>query len=278
MLATRTPLTSEEAAWWPARVLPRVSQHWGALPTPGAPRTDGDVTVWPLLAASAVPAGASEALCAALTADDPRVACAHDTTPWRGAARDRVVLGWRAQPGEVPVSAVQPLRALARVGAGLCVVRVQRTEATLDVTVQAADAAGVGAALAGLVVSPGLRTLLVVRVEPRGDGVEALLSWPVRVQGEAEAVPSLGDAPWPARCGGVARMGEDAPRGTVPVPVLRVDGAQGGGAFLRVGRAVWGAAVGDAVAGWTLRAVTARGVALQGPGQPRPRVIPFRPL
>ncbi len=274
---SREPLSAEEAAWWPSRVLPRVAEHWGALPTPGAPRTEAGTTVWPLLAASTVPAGASAALCAALATAEPRGVCAFDQELWRGALRDRVVLGWRGVEGPVLMSAVQPLRALARSTGGLCLVQVQRTEATLDMTVRAGDPAVLGAALAALVVSPGLASLLVVRVEPRGDGLEALLSWPTRGRAGSRGAMTLGDDPWPTRCDGQNRVAEGTPRGTLPVPLLPIDGASARGAFVRVGRPVWAVTVGDEVAGWTVRAITPRGLAVQARGQPRPRVIAFAP-
>jgi len=205
------------------------------------------------------------------------VVCAHDHELWRGAPRDRVVLAWRRADGEVAVSAVQPLRALARVGEGLCVVQIQRSEATLDFTVRTTDPARLGAALAAMVVSPGLSSLLVVRVEPRGDGMEALLSWPLRGRGAPLGAPTMGDDAWPGRCDGQSRLAEGTPRGTLPVALGAIDGSAARGAWVRVGRAVWAVTTGDVVAGWTVRAVTARGVAVQGDGQPRPRVIAFAP-
>ena len=70
------------------------------------------------------------------------------------------------------------------------------TAQTLDLMVRADDAPALGETLALLTVSPGLRALITVRVEPQGDGLLAMLSWPFT----RATTNDLGDDPWPPRC------------------------------------------------------------------------------
>ncbi len=219
-----------------------------------------------MLALSPLEAGREAGLCAWVATQDPRVRCAQDTTAWRGAERPRVIFGWRSLQGSVPtVTLAQPLRAMARVGDGICLVSAQRTLRTLDLVVQSSDPAALGRALARMTVAPGLGQLIVVRTEPVGGGLRATLSWPVeqslRDRGE------LGDDPWPARCDGAQRVPILAVHGTVPSARLRLTGSRASGAILSAGRAEWLLTVGDVIDRWTVDTIDARGVRLRAPGR-----------
>ncbi|MDO9016173.1 MAG: hypothetical protein Q8S73_35755 [Deltaproteobacteria bacterium] len=271
-LAGLEPVAAEAAPWVPPAVLGAVLRASGELPLPGAPERHDDRVTWALLLPASAPATAAATACAAVTAD-PHLACASDRVEHVGRLRDRVVVGWREPTAPSAVSRYQPLRALARLGRGVCLVSAQQTAETLDLTVRADDAPALGETLALLTVSPGLRALITVRIEPQGEALLATLSWP---SGRATTA-DLGDDPWPTRCNGAAEIGAALPAGTLPVARSFVAGSRAQGAVLTAGRAAWVVTVGDRVARSTVRAIDATGVTVQRPGVARPLRLRWRP-
>lgn len=271
-LAGLEPVAAEAAPWVPPSVLRAVLRASGELPLPGAPERHDDRVTWTLLLQAAASQEASAAACAAVTAD-PHLACANDRVEHVGRMRERIVVAWRESTTAPVISRYQPLRALARLSRGVCLVSAQQTAETLDLTVRADDAPALGETLALLTVSPGLRALITVRVEPQGDALLATLSWP----SSRTTTTDLGDDPWPARCGGALDLVSTLPPGTLPVARSFVAGSRAQGAVLTAGRAAWVVTVGDRVAGSTVRAIDAAGVTLQRPGGPRPVRLRWRP-
>lgn len=267
-------LSLDEAGWVRARLLGAIADATGALLAPTAPEARDGVTTWSLLADAGLDRGRLAGACAAVERADRRVACAVDALTWAGAERGRVTLAWRSPAGRPAVSFVQPLRALARFGGGLCLVHAERTPRTLDVTVRAGDPDALGRALARFAVSPGLTDLMLVRQEPRGGGLEALLSWPLA---RAEGAGDLADDPWPTRCEGRSTVGGEARAGTAPVLRERVRGTQARGAVVRVGRREWLVTAGDLAAGTTVVGVRDDGVTVRPAGSPRGVVLRFPP-
>lgn len=236
-------IPAEEAAWLPSRVLGAVVDATGALPAPTPPRRSEDRVTWSLVAPPE--ARSLDGACEALARFDARLACAVDTVTWAGSARARLAVGWRAQDAPSTVTLAQPLRALARLARGLCLVSAQRTLRTLDLTVRADTPPALGRALGMMATAPGLRDLILVRTEPRGEGLEAVLSWPIERVRDAPA--TMGDDPWPARCGGASAVGGGVLLGTMPTLRAMVDGTAARGAVLAAGRQEWLVTVGDRV-------------------------------
>ena len=266
------PVGADAAPWIPSRVLGAVLRASGELPLPGAPSSREDGVTWTLLLAASAPATAASAACEAVTAD-PQLACATDRVEHVGRLRDRVVVAWREPAAPAAVSRYQPLRALARLARRVCLVSAQETAETLDLTVRAADAAALGETLALLTVSPGLRALITVRIEPQGEALLATLSWPT---GRA-TVDDLGDDPWPARCEGALDLAAALPAGTLPVARRFVAGTRAQGAVVTAGRVAWVVTAGDRVARATVLAIDAGGLTLGRPGAPRPVRLRWRP-
>lgn len=265
-LMTAAVIPAEEAAWLPARALGALYDATGALPAPTPPRFSEDRVTWSLVAPPEV--RALEGACEALARFEPRVVCAVDTVSWAGADRPRVALGWRAERGAPAVTLAQPLRALARLGRGVCLASAQRTLRTLDLTVRADAPPSLGRALAMMATAPGLRDLILVRSEARGEGIEAVLSWPIdRVR---DAPATMGADPWPTRCEGASRVADAAPRGTLPTVRALITGDVARGAVLAAGRQEWVLTAGDRIAGATVARVEADHVALGVPGRARP--------
>lgn len=265
-------VSADAAPWVPPAVLGAVLRASGELPLPGAPERQDDRVTWTLLLPASASATAADSACVAVTAD-PHVACASDRVEHVGRLRDRVVVGWREPTAPSAVSRYQPLRALSRLARRVCLVSAQQTAETLDLVVRADDAPALGETLALLTVSPGLRALITVRVEPQGEALLATLSWP---SGRATTA-DLGDDPWPMRCNGATEIGATLPPGTLPVARSFVAGARAQGAVLTAGRAAWVVTLGDRVARATVRAVDAAGVTLQAPGVARPLRLRWRP-
>lgn len=268
------PVAAADAPWVPVTALRAVLRASGELPLPGAPERRDDHTTWAMLLQQGAPATAAAAICAAVTAD-AHLACAGDRVEHAGRIRARVVVGWREAPAAAPaaLSRAQPLRALSRVARGVCLVSAQETERTLDLTVRADDEAALGETLALLVVSPGLRELITVRVEPQGGGLQATLSWPLA----RATTRDMGDDAWPARCGGALDLGAGLPAGTLPVARAYVPGARASGAVMTLGRSAWVVTAGDRLGRAAVTAVDAGGVTLQRPGVARPVRLPWRP-
>lgn len=266
------PVSADAAPWVPPAALRAVLRASGELPLPGAPSREGDRVTWTLLLPSSVPPTAAASACAAVTSD-PHLACASDRVEHVGRLRDRVVVAWREPSVPQVVSRYQPLRALSRLGRGVCLVSAQQTAETIDLTVRADDAPSLGETLALMTVSPGLRALITVRVEPQGDALLATLSWP-----SARATTTeLGDDPWPPRCNGALDLAASLPAGTLPVARSFVAGARSQGAVLTAGRAAWVVTAGDRIARSTVSAVDEGGVTLQRPGAARPLRLRWRP-
>lgn len=266
------PVADAEAPWVPVAVLRAMLRASGDLPLPGAPERGDDRVTWSLLLQAGAPAEAGATACATIAAD-PHVACASDRVEHVGRVRTRVVAGWRERPSPRVISRAQPLRALARVARGVCLVSAQETERTVDLTVRADDARALGETLALLTVSPGLRELITVRVEPDGSALRAVLSWP-----SARATTrEMGDDAWPERCGGAADLGAAVPRGTLPVARAFVPGARAQGAVMTLGREAWLVTAGDRLAQLMVAAIDAAGVTLRRPGVARPLRLPWRP-
>ncbi|MFO0629026.1 MAG: hypothetical protein U0325_25855 [Polyangiales bacterium] len=164
---------------------------------------------------------------------------------WAGASRARVAVGWRAEESRPPVTLAQPLRALSRLGADVCLLHAQVTLRTVDLTVRVTNAETLGRTLAVMAVSPGMGGLILVRMEPAGDGLRALLSWPTDrvVDGAAD----LDDDPWPRRCDGVSTVGAGMAAGTLPAMRAAVTGRAAQGAVVTLGRQAWMVTAGDVV-------------------------------
>ncbi len=231
------------------------------LPAPTPVDVRDGLSVWTLLADASTEPDRFASACDAITRVEPRVACAADTVAWSGADRARIVFGWKArEDAPAPVGFTQPLRALTRLGEGLCLMHAERTLRTLDVTVRAPDHEALGRALALMTVSPSLSDLILVRTEARGGAIEAVLSWPIdRVTGEAD----LGDDAWPTRCDGHSTVGGEALPGTVPVARALVRGRAAQGAVMRVGRREWIVSAGDHAASVDVVAVREAGVTVR---------------
>lgn len=262
-LADAPELDADEAAWLPSRIMGALVDATGALPAPTPPRrTEGRVT-WSLLAQPE--AGDLSGACAAIARFDPRVACATDAVQWAGSERPRVAVGWRAAESRPAVGLAQPLRALSRVAPRACLVSAQNTLRTLDILIRTASHPVLGRTLAALATAPGLSDLILVRAEPVGAEVQALLSWPTeRARGPAD----LGDDPWPARCGGASRVGADAASATLPAVRGVIAGTAAQGAVLSVGRQAWLVTVGDSVGDAVVRSITPSVVTLTRVGRP----------
>lgn len=270
-LVTAAVIPADEAAWLPSRVLGAVFDATGALPAPTPPRRSEDRVTWSLVAPPEV--RALDGACEALARFDARLACAADTVTFAGADRPRLAVGWRAEDSSPTVTLAQPLRALARLGRNICLASAQRTLRTLDLTVRVDAPPALGRTLAMMATAPGLRDLILVRTEPRGAGLEAVLSWPIERVRDLPA--TMGDDPWPARCDGASSVGEGAPAGTLPTLRALIDGTAARGAVLASGRQEWVVTVGDRVAGTTVTRVEADRVELTLPG--RPRAVVLRP-
>lgn len=268
-LTSAQVIPAEEAAWLPSRVLGAVFDTTGALPAPTPPRRSEDRVTWSLVAPPEV--RALDGACEALARFDARLACAVDTVTFAGADRPRIAVGWRAEPAAPTVTLAQPLRALARLGRGVCLASAQRTLRTLDLTVHAAAPPSLGRTLAMMATAPGLSDVILVRTEPRGTGIEAVLSWPIERVRDLPA--TMGDDPWPARCDGASRVGEGAPAGTLPTLRALIDGISARGAVLASGRQEWLVTAGDHVAGAAVARVEADRVELTLPGRARPAVL-----
>ncbi|MBP6831774.1 MAG: hypothetical protein KA978_13390 [Deltaproteobacteria bacterium] len=266
------PVSADAAPWIPSTALRAVLRASGELPLPGAPSREGDRVTWTLLLPSSVAPTAAASACAAVTSD-PHLACASDRVEHVGRLRDRVVVAWREPSVRQVVSRYQPLRALSRLGRGVCLVSAQQTAETIDLTVRADDAPALGETLALMTVSPGLRALITVRVEPQGDALLATLSWPsIRA-----TTTDLGDDPWPPRCNGALDLASSLPTGTLPVARSFVAGTRSQGAVLTAGRTAWVATVGDRIARSTVSAVDEGGVTVRRPGVARPLRLRWRP-
>jgi hypothetical protein len=266
------PFAADLAPWVPSTVLGAVLRATGELPLPGAPSREDDRVTWRLLLQSGASTSAAASVCAAVIAD-PHLACATDRVEHVGRPRDRIVVAWREPTAPLVISRYQPLRALARLARGVCLVSAQETALTLDLTVRADGASSLGETLALLTVSPGLRALMTVRVEPQGEALQATLTWP-----STRAITNdLGDDPWPPRCNGALDIAASLPPGTLPVARSFVAGARSQGAVLTAGRAAWVVTVGDRIARSTVRAVDEGGVTLQRPGVSRPLRLRWRP-
>lgn len=262
-LADATELPPAEAAWLPARVMGAIVDATGALPAPTPPRFEDGRFTWSLLAPPE--SRGIEGACAAVARVDARVACAVDTVPWAGAARSRVAVGWRASESRPSVTLAQPLRALSRLGTGVCLLHAQHTLRTVDLTVRVASPEILGRALAVMAVSPGMGGLILVRMEPAGDALRALLSWPSERVGEAQ--PDLDDDPWPRRCEGAATVGAGVAAGTLPTMRAAVSGRAAQGAVMSLGRQAWFVTDGDVVGDAVVRRVEATRVVLTRRGR-----------
>lgn len=262
-LADAAELPAAEAAWLPSRVMGAIVDATGALPAPTPPRFEDGRFTWSLLAPpeSRGIAGA----CAAVARVDARVACAEDTVRWAGDARARVAVGWRASASRPGVTLAQPLRALSRLGVGVCLLHAQHTLRTVDLTVRVANPEVLGRALAVMAVAPGMGGLILVRMEPAGDALRALLSWPSERAGEAE--PDLDDDPWPRRCDGASVVGAGVAAGTLPTMRAAVTGRAAQGAVLTLGRQAWFVTEGDTVGDAVVRRVEATRVVLTRRGR-----------
>lgn len=254
-------LSVDESAWTPPRLLRALIAATRVLPAPTPVEHRDGLSRWTLIADASTPPDAFEHACDAITREEPRVACASDSVPWSGADRARVVFAWKAAEGTPAAPGfAQPLRALTRLGAGLCLVHAERTLRTLDVTVRAPDHEALGRALALMTVSPSLRDMILVRADANGAGIEAVLSWSIeRVTGEAD----LGEDAWPARCDGHSTVGGGALPGTVPVARALIRGRAAQGAVVRVGRREWLVTAGDHAASVDVVSVRDAGVAVR---------------
>ncbi len=268
---THAPLTVDESAWVRSRLLRAVARATGTLLAPTAPEVRDGVSTWTLVADVAVEPQRLAGACDAASREERRVACVTDVVTWAGAERARVIFAWRAPVERPPLTLAQPLRALSRLGDGLCLAHAERTPRTLDLTVRARDADAVGRALAVLTVVPGLSDLILVREELHGQGVEAVLSWPLD---RAQGVADLAGDTWPTRCDGHSTVGADARPGTAPVVRERVRGTASQGAIVRVGRREWLVTAGDTAAGTAVVGVREVGVMLR-PARAR-RAVLFR--
>jgi hypothetical protein len=274
---TAPELTVEEGSWIRPKLLRTLARATGVLLAPTALETRDGVVTWALLADANVEPPRLASACDAVLRDDPRVRCVTDTVAWAGAERARVSLAWRvaSQTTGAGITFVQPLRALARFGEGVCLLHAERTPRTLDLTVRARDAEAIGSMLAFVTVTPGLSDLILVREELRGHGIEAVLSWPLdRATGPGD----LRDDPWPARCEGRSVVGQDVRPGTLPVLRERILGTVSQGVVLRAGRREWLLTAGDMVAGTTVQGVRETGVMLLPPRARRAVLVRFPPV
>lgn len=259
-----------DSAWMRERLLAAVISETRAMPAPTRPEVRDGANVWTLVADADTDPARFERLCDVVRARVPGVACATDTVAWSGAERARAVFGWRGPLELARVSFAQPLLALG-VASGLCLVRAERTLRTLDVTVRVADHETLGRALALMTVTPSMSDLILVRAEPAGGALEAVLSWPLaRAAGEAD----LGDRPWPTRCDGRSTVGAEAIAGTAPVARERVRGRTLG-AVVRVGRREWIVTAGDAAASVDVIAVREAGVTVRMRGRATTATLRF---
>lgn len=263
-------LGENDSPWVRERLLAAVISEARAMPAPTRPEARDGANVWTLVADVETDPAAFDGLCDAVQRRVPGVACAADVVAWSGAERARVVFGWRGPLDLARVSFAQPLLALG-VTSDLCLVRAERTLRTLDVTVRAPDHASLGRALALMAVTPSMSDLILVRAEPAGASLEAVLSWPLaRASGEGD----LGDRPWPARCDGRSTVGAEALAGTVPVARERVRG-RAPGAVLRVGRREWVVTAGDSAASVDVIAVRDAGVTVRMRGRAATATLRF---
>lgn len=264
-----------EAAWFPARILAMVVDQAHLLPSTAPPSFHDDQVVWTLLAQPRAESDRLRAVCDAVVRAEPRVVCATEPTEWNGSLRTRALFGWRASHGRPDPTLAHPLRALSRLGAGVCLVSAQRTLRTLDLTVRVPDAEVLGRSLALMSAVPFLSDLIMVRSEPHGDGLEAVLSWPLDRADPARA--DLADDLWPPRCDNASALARDARAQTLPIARMFITGARAHGAVLTVNHRDWLATEGDTVAGATISAITDAAVTLRMPGRPRPISLRYAP-
>ncbi|MBI5515844.1 MAG: hypothetical protein HY909_18825 [Deltaproteobacteria bacterium] len=264
----------EAHAWLPSRLLGVLAERSGALPVPSAPTEAGGVTRWVLLGVTGTAVSSLSGACPAVTEALPQVACALDAVELRGARRPRLVLAWRGAGVRPSATVALPLRALARVGPGVCLVSAQRALRTLDLVLRADSTAALGRALAMLTAVPGLSSVLVARTEPRGGGLEAVLSWTLDRADRDRA--ELEEDPWPARCDGASVVGQEAAAGALPVVVGRVDGAQARGAVVSLAHREWLVTLGDRVGTWTVAGLSAAEVTVRASPRGVPEGRPVR--
>jgi len=194
--------TAEDAAWFPLKVLEVIARSAHGLPAPSAPALREDVTVWTVAlpaAETTLSLDARVAVCVEVQRALPAVACETDVAELRGIERARWVFAWRSDGPPPRANLATPLRALSRLGPGVCLRSAERTLRTLELSITANDMASLGEALALLTVAPRMAELVLIRAENRGTEIRADLSWPTdradRTAGD------LRSDPWPRRCG-----------------------------------------------------------------------------
>jgi hypothetical protein len=272
---------ADEAAWFPFRVLEIVARASGELPAPTAPTIHDDVTVWSLvLPATAAPRDpvAQGSACAEVARVEPRIACAVDTLTVGATERVRLAFGWRRAPGLLVADLALPLRALARLPGGVCLLSAERTLRTVELEVRASDVRALGTALALMATVPRLSDVIMVRAEPvstpQGQVLRALLSWPT--DRADRTVGDLGHDPWPVRCEGHATLGADAPPRAILTALALLRGERAQGAVVNLARHEYLVTEGDQLGDATVTSVSEQGVYVRRGTSPRARPVLLR--
>lgn len=166
-----------------------------------------------------------------------------------------------------------PLRALARMHTGACLVSAERTARTLEIRLHVPDVPALGRTLARLTALTPLNDLFLVGMQPaalaHGTAESVTLSWPTdRVDREHA---DLGGDAWPAHCDEREAMSrEAAPHGALTA-LMPVHGERARGALVNLARREWLVTEGDTVGDARITSVTDRGVYVARIDRPRSR-------
>ncbi|MEI8256389.1 MAG: hypothetical protein WCJ30_12015 [Deltaproteobacteria bacterium] len=275
-LGALTPAPPNVAAWIPFEIIDVVDRVGGELGSSSAPEIHEDRVVWSLV----IPAGprapdpaAFQAVCDAVTRTNAYLACAVDSVAVGATDRVRLAFGWRREAGRMAADLALPLRALARMHTGACLVSAERTARTLEIKLQVPDVPSLGRTLARLTAITPLNDLFLVGMQPaalaHGTAESATLSWPTdRVDRERA---DLGSDPWPTRCDEREVMSREAPAHSPLTPLLLVRGERARGAVVNIARREWVVTEGDTLGDARITSVNERGVYVARVDRPRAR-------
>ncbi len=275
-LAALTPAPPNVSAWIPFEIIDTVDRVAGELGASSAPEIHEDRVVWSLVipAGPRAPEPASfQGVCDELTRTNAHLACAVDAVAVGATDRVRLAFGWRREPGRMAADLALPLRALARMHTGACLVSAERTARTLEIKLQVPDVPALGRTLARLTSLTPLNDLFLVGMQPanlaHGTAESVTLSWPTdRVDRERA---DLGTDPWPTRCDEREAMSREAPAHSPLTPLVFVRGERARGAVVNIARREWLVTEGDTLGDARITAVSDRGVYVARLDRPRAR-------
>ena len=270
------PASPDAAAWIPFEIIDAVDRFGGELGASSAPEIRGDRIVWSLVlpAVAHTPDPSTfDSVCTELTRSDPHLACAVDTFAVGAADRTRFAFSWRRASGSFRGDIALPLRALARMHTGACLVSAERTLRTLELKLQVADIPVLGRTLARLTAITPLNDLILVGMQPaqtpHGVVENVILSWPTdRV--DRDRADLAGD-PWPARCEQREVMSREAAAHSPITALFAIAGERAHGAVVNIAHREWLVTEGDVVADARVASIAPQGVYLVRTDRPNAR-------